>query len=327
MAARVACPLEEYPELGRTDAAIDFLERQVASEGSFFLQLNYFGPHYPHYLPEPYHSMYDPLDIPACPNFKARSTTPHYGDRWLRQRWSPDTDEWAPYAEIVAAQYGQVTLLEHEIQRVLDALDRLQLADGTLVIFASDHGELAGAHGLMQKGAVAYDELYRVPLIARWPGVIDPGSSCDSMVNLFDLMPTILEAACCQPPDDIDARSLLPLLEGQSPADWPEQVFCEYLATQAGDMALKILRTRTHKLAVNLSDGDELYDLEDDPGETKNRIGQPSCAPVLKDLARRLDTEMRRTHDPLAPRFQRRMAPYLRVADGRGTTGNSPSPG
>jgi arylsulfatase A-like enzyme len=94
----------------------------------------------------------------------------------------------------MAAYYGQVTLLEHEIARLLEALDRLELSQSTLVIFASDHGEMGGGNGLLQKGAVAYDELYRVPLVARWPGRIGAGSTCDQMVNLFDLMPTLLEA-------------------------------------------------------------------------------------------------------------------------------------
>ena len=307
MAARVPRPLAEYPELGRTDAAIAMLEEYAAGDAPFCLQLNYFGPHYPHYLPEPYHSMYDPAQIPPWGNFEARPSVPHHGYRWLRERWCAPTDQWSHYAEIMAAYYGQVTLLEHEIARVLKALDRLELTESTLVIFASDHGDMGGGNGLLQKGAVAYDELYRVPLVARWPGRIEAGTRCDQMVNLFDLMPTMLEVGGVQPAAALDARSALPLMRGEIPADWPDEVFCEYLADQAGDMELKILRTKTHKLAVNLSDADELFDLEADPGETTNRIDDPAYRQVRAELVNRLDAQMVRTHDPLLSTFRERM--------------------
>ena len=307
MAARVPRPLAEYPELGRTDAAIAMLEEYAAGDAPFCLQLNYFGPHYPHYLPEPYHSMYDPAQIPPWGNFEARPSVPHHGYRWLRERWCAPTDQWSHYAEIMAAYYGQVTLLEHEIARVLKALDRLELTESTLVIFASDHGDMGGGNGLLQKGAVAYDELYRVPLVARWPGRIEAGTRCDQMVNLFDLMPTMLEVGGVQPTAALDARSALPLMRGEIPADWPDEVFCEYLADQAGDMELKILRTKTHKLAVNLSDADELFDLEADPGETTNRIDDPAYRQVRAELVNRLDAQMMRTRDPLLSTFRERM--------------------
>ncbi len=307
MAARVPRPLAEYPELGRTDAAIAMLEEYAAGDAPFCLQLNYFGPHYPHYLPEPYHSMYDPAQIPPWGNFEARPSVPHHGYRWLRERWCAPTDQWSHYAEIMAAYYGQVTLLEHEIARVLKALDRLELTESTLVIFASDHGDMGGGNGLLQKGAVAYDELYRVPLVARWPGRIEAGTRCDQMVNLFDLMPTMLEVGGVQPAAALDARSALPLMRGEIPADWPDEVFCEYLADQAGDMELKILRTKTHKLAVNLSDADELFDLEADPGETTNRIDDPAYRQVRAELVNRLDAQMMRTRDPLLSTFRERM--------------------
>ena len=307
MAARVPRPLAEYPELGRTDAAIAMLEEYAGGDAPFCLQLNYFGPHYPHYLPEPYHSMYDPAQIPPWGNFEARPSVPHHGYRWLRERWCAPTDQWSHYAEIMAAYYGQVTLLEHEIARVLKALDRLELTESTLVIFASDHGDMGGGNGLLQKGAVAYDELYRVPLVARWPGRIEAGTRCEQRVNLCDLMPTMLEVGGVQPAAALDARSALPLMRGEIPADWPDEVFCEYLADQAGDMELKILRTKTHKLAVNLSDADELFDLEADPGETTNRIDDPAYRQVRAALVNRLDAQMVRTRDPLLSTFRERM--------------------
>ncbi len=314
MAARVPRPLDQYPEVGRTDAAISLLEQHAEQDTPFCLQLNYFGPHYPHYLPEPYHSMYESAAIPPWGNFQDRPQTPHYGYRWLRQRWCAPSDDWAHYARILAAYYGQITLLEHQIERVLQSLDRLGLTSSTLVIFTSDHGEMGGGHGLLQKGAVPYDELYRIPLIARWPGVIDAGRTCDAMVSHIDLMPTLLEVGGA-PPAQVDGRSILPWIHGKPPGDWPDEVFCEYLATQAGDTELKMVRTPTHKLAVNLSDRDELYDLHADLGETANLIDDPASVEVRHRLAARLDAQMAWTNDPLRTRFRQRMAGFLGSPD------------
>ena len=311
MAARVSLPLKEYPELSRTDDAIAMIADYDNDDIPFCLQLNYFGPHYPHYLPEPYYSMYNPGRIPPWDNFETRPAQTHFGYRWLRDRWCAPTDEWSHYAEIMAIYYGQVTLLEHEIARVLEALDRFHLDRNTIVIFASDHGEMGGGNGLLQKGAVAYDELYRVPLIIRWPGRINAGTVCNQMVNLFDLMPTILEACGVDAPANLDARSILPLMLGETPVEWPDEVFCEYLACQAGDMALKMLRTKTHKLAINLSDTDELFDLKADPSETTNRIDDPEYFLIRGKLAHRLKAQMERTDDPMLDQFLERMGAYF----------------
>ena len=177
------------------------------------------------------------------------------------------------------------------------------------MISTSDHGDLTGAHGILQKGAVGYDELYRIPLIARWPGVIEAGAQRGELVELSDLMPTLLELAGAETVPGVDGRCLGPLLLGAQAEDWREEIFAEYLGRQNGDIALKILRTQTHKLVLTASGPDELFDLVADPGELENRIDDPLFKAELSDLAGRLAERMADSGAPLRAPFAPRHAP------------------
>jgi len=217
---------------------------------------------------------------------------------------------WEAYAGLVARYYGHVTMIDHQMGRVLDALDRLALSDNTIVVFTSDHGILKGSHGLLLMGACCYDELYHIPLTVWWPDEVSPGAVCDDFVHLFDLMPTFLEAAGIAPPEGIDARSLVPLLHGDTPQDWPKEIFAEWLATEAGSIVQKILRTRAHKLSLNTPDPDELFDLENDPGELNNVINDPVCTAARAGLASRLRQRMAASNDPMLPELGGRLGAY-----------------
>ena len=306
MAARVPLPLAEYPEYCRTDDAIELLGRYARDEAPFFMRLDFFGPHYPHYLPDPYATMYEGTEIPPWPNAKAIPEVAHAGEQWLRHRWRAP-DDWQACAQLIAYYYGHVTFIDHQVGRVLDAADHLGLAEDTLVIFVSDHGDMTGAHGMLQKGAVSYDELYRIPLVMRWPGKIQAGSTSREMVRLLDLMPTFLEAAGTPVPENLDASSLVPLLSGDPQTYWPDHIFAEYLGTQKGDTSLKIVRTRNHKLSVNLTEIDELYDLSSDPGESVNRIDDPACQEIRHTLSNQLMAWMEQSQDPMKTRFRKRL--------------------
>ena len=314
MHARVALPLEQHPEFRQANEAVELLEQYASLDRPFFLRLDAFGPHYPHYLPEPYASMYPPSEIPPWPNFNDPLDGVPWGTEWLRNRWTVPGGipgaPWEVYAALVARYYGHVTCVDHQMGRVLATLDRLGLADRTMVVFAADHGDLTGSHGLIQKGACAYDELYRIPLVVRWPGVVKRGQVSDAFVSLADLMPTFLEAGDVSLPDCLDGRSFMSLLGGETPRAWPDDVLAESLATQAGDIRQKILRTRTHKLALNAPGPDELFDLERDPGELRNVIGEPDAAAARSDLASRLHRRMAKTCDPLLSELEPRLAAY-----------------
>ncbi|MFQ6048499.1 MAG: sulfatase/phosphatase domain-containing protein, partial [Phycisphaerae bacterium] len=302
--ARYEGPVEATVHHFLVDQAIALLRRYAHEHRRtgrpFHLRLDFGPPHYPHILPEPYASMYDPAKIPPWPNFGDSFEAKPYANRKLRDEWAVTGVGWDFWAPLVARYWGDCTLLDHQIGRLLNELDALGLTEQTAVIFTTDHGDLTGSHGLFNKGPVPYEEIYRIPLLIRYPGLARPGSTCQAFVHLFDLMPTLLEMAGVAPPPDLDGRSLLPLLQGEQPADWPEDIFCTYHANELGLYSQRILRTRHWKFVYNVPDMNELYDLQADPHELHNLIDQPAYAGTQRALAERLLERMRQARDPLA---------------------------
>ena len=168
---------------------------------------------------------------------------------------------------------------------MLDALDRSGQRDNTLVIFMSDHGEMLGDHGLLQKGCRFYEGLVRVPLICSWPGHFLEGVQREALVELMDIAPTLLELAGLPVPAQMQGRSLLPLLNDPQAEDrHREFVRSEYYAAInaqynenfSGTYAT-MLRDERYKLIVYHGHGfGELFDLEADPGEFVNRWDDPA---------------------------------------------------
>ncbi len=302
--APVHARAEIPPERSRTyriaDAAIELLERYAADAARgtpFFLRVDWSEPHWPHYVPEPFDSMYNPRDIPPWPNAQDAFANKPYANHRLREQWGVGDVPWAEWARLVARYYAAITELDASIGRLLDALRRLGLEENTVVVFCADHGDLTGSHGLFNKGPVMYEEIYRIPLIVRWPQGALRGARCEEMVHLHDLMPTLLEAARIEPPENLDGRSLLPLLRGHLPDDWYTECFCEYHGSELGLYSQRMVVTKTHKLVFNIPDRNELYDLQNDPHELNNVYDDPAYAEVRRELAERLIAWLEGTGD------------------------------
>jgi arylsulfatase A-like enzyme len=171
---------------------------------------------------------------------------------------------------------------------MLTSLDELGLADDTIVIFTSDHGETLGDHGLIQKGCRFYEGLVRVPLIWRWPGHIKAGFVSDALVELMDKAPTILDFAGIDVPAHMQGRSLRPLLEGTATDEsHRELVRCEYYdALDLPDASrATMIRTDRHKLVVyHGHDLGELFDLDADPWEHRNLWDDPAHRGLKTEL-------------------------------------------
>lgn len=275
------------------------LLRAYAGQQPFFLKVDFPEPHWTCAAPEPYASMYPPHDLPPWPNFPDDYAGRPATYRQRQHQWAADRLEWRQWADYVSKYLGVMALVEDEIGRILDLLDQLGLGENTVVAYTTDHGDLAGSHGLFNKGPVMVEEIYRIPLLVRWPGVTQPGSARRELVLNMDLMPTLLDAAGIAHPRRLDARSLLPLLRGE-PAAWPDHVFWAYHGEELALYSQRGIRTHRHKYVYNANDIDELYDLEQDPAELRNRIDDPACAAVLRDLRGRMLAEMRRTDDMIA---------------------------
>jgi arylsulfatase A-like enzyme len=169
----------------------------------------------------------------------------------------------------------------------------------TVVVFLSDHGSAYGQLGLWGNSswgepAPAYNANMQVPLIVRHPGLIAPGKRQRAMINQFDLLPTLLDYLGLDPRvPNSPGRSFAPMLRGAAIADWPDEVFFEFITT-------RVVQTRAWKYTKRfLAAPDELYDMAADPGETRNLIGEPAHAATVAALDRRLTEFWARNSDPV----------------------------
>lgn len=243
------------------------------------------GPHDPYIIPEKYARMYDPdsVTLPAS-----------YSDNLLdkpriyqRQRrfWSQLTED--EYREAIAHYWGYCTMQDDLLGMVLDALEETGQADNTLMIFTSDHGDYAGAHGLFMKGVAAFDECYRIPLVVRWPnGVREPGRVVDDFVTLADLAPTFTELAKTSLPK-ASGRSLAPFLGSLTPQDWPDAMHSQLDGVELY-YTQRFVMTRDWKYIYNGFDFDELYDLREDPHCMRNLSSEPRHRSTIEEMCRRM---------------------------------------
>jgi len=205
---------------------VEFLERRD-SDQPFFLYYNISPPHCPIAdIPEAYRTMYDPADVVLREN--SDETRIADRDYWYRvYRWDfrhysfhlPHTEALPPGYDLrhLAAEYGgAVSWMDSAVGRMLDTLKRTGLEEDTLVVFASDHGENLGSHGLVQKGS-ENDESIRIPMILAGPGVREGARVDGSVASLVDLMPTLLEAADAPVPPHCHGSSLLGMAGGAPP--------------------------------------------------------------------------------------------------------------
>jgi len=172
--------------------------------------------------------------------------------------------------------------------RILDCLDELGLAENTVVFYISDHGEMAGEHGLWGK-VTLLETSVRVPLIVRWPGRFPAGARIDTPVSLVDLFPTFLEIAGIQlpPPLFTDGHSLMPLLTGQAQKFGGGEVFGEFEG-EGWNHPRAFLRIGRYKYVYNHTAESRLYDLQADPYEMEDLTGRPEVRQIEAKMRARL---------------------------------------
>ncbi len=293
-------PTEAHYSRWVGERAIDFLRRGRDPDRPFFLMANFYDPHHPFVAPREWVDRYDPTVLPRPiggpddladrPPILAEASRKGYAG--LARGFS----EYDPreLREVVAAYYAMVALIDDETGRILAALDDLGLAEDTLVIFTSDHGEMLGDHGLLLKGPLMYEGAVRVPLILRWPGRLPAGVRRGELVQWIDLCSTVLEAAGAPPLPGDQGRSLLPLARGDADAAPRGWALCEYRNSghpYDPPVHVTMLRRGRHKLiihhgapATGRARGGELYDLEADPEERRNLWADPAAAAVRVEL-------------------------------------------
>ena len=282
------------------DHAIRMLEERAADGKPFVVRWDPSEPHLANVVPEPFCSMYPPEAIGPWPSFADTFEGKPYIQAQQLRTWKLDGWTWDDWAPIVSRYLGEISLLDAQVGRILDALDRLGLADDTLVIYTTDHGDMCGGHRMIDKHFIMYDDVVRIPLFVRWPGHVPAGRVCDAFVSHFiDLPGTLLELAGVPVPETFQGQSLVPLLLGETDDTGREDIFATYHGNQFGLYSQRMVRTRRWKYVWNATAEDELYDLETDPGELHNRALDPACADVLARLRQRLVAWMEETDDKL----------------------------
>ncbi len=297
-------PEQSAPAWG-ADHVIRLLAEAAERDRPFFIRWDPEEPHLPSIAPEPFASLVKPEDVPPWPSFP----DPLIGKPFIQcqqlRSWGIEGWDWERWAPVVARYLGVVALIDQQVGRILAALDELGLAAQTLVVYTSDHGDLCGAHGMIDKHYVMYDDVMRVPLILRWPGRLPAGSTVDAFVTAaLDLATTFCVAVGADVPTTFQGQDLVALANGgPAPRD---KVFGSYHGAQFGAYSQRMVRTRDWKYIWNATAEDELYCLTEDTGELHNRATDSTCAHILGVLRRDLLAWMTDTNDPLLNEWTRR---------------------
>ncbi|MCA9081430.1 MAG: sulfatase, partial [Planctomycetaceae bacterium] len=266
---------------GRIAAAgIQRLEEYKQSGQPFFLALGFTKPHLPFCAPEKYWDLYDPANLPLPTHSEPPIDAPPYAGKTLGElnqykpipNDPPLTDE--TIRTLVHGYYASLSYMDAQLGRVLDALDRLELAKNTIIVLWGDHGYHLGDGGRWTKHT-NYEEANRIPIVFVAPGVAEPGSSSQSFVETVDIYPTLCDLAGIPAPpgpQPIDGQSLVPLLKDPN-AQVRDNAYHCFPRRKFG----RAIRTERYRLVEwKPFDGGpqtidyELYDYENDPDETRN---------------------------------------------------------
>ncbi len=310
-----------------TDLVLDFLKNRRAKDKPFFVMYHHKAPHRNWQPGPKYLNLYDDVTIPEPDNlfddYRGRGTAARVqemtvarhlnasdlklkppGDLTPQQRaaWDKAYDpknkafkeanlqgedlvRWK-YQRYIKDYLRCIASVDENVGRLLDYLDEAGLAENTIVVYTSDQGFYLGDHGWFDKRFM-YEESLRGPLLVRWPARIKPKAVSDEIVLNLDFAETFLDCAGAAIPDDMQGRSLLPILQGKTPADWRKSMYYRYYEFPAVHSVNKHygVRTKRHKLIFFHELGEwELFDLEKDPREMKSVYDDPAYAEVVEQL-------------------------------------------
>jgi iduronate 2-sulfatase len=289
----------------------------------FFLALGFVKPHLPFCAPKKYWDLYDRDALPLAD----RRTPPEGAPAWAGKTLG-ELNQYEPIPEqpplsddlqrtLIHGYYACISYVDAQIGRVLDELDRQQLAGNTIIVLWGDHGWHLGDHGMWTKHT-NYEQATHIPLLIVAPGVTRPGSRTAALAETVDLYPTLCELAGLPKPivpQSLDGRSLVPVLRDPTTA-LKDHIIHVYPRKRSGrDILGRAIRTARHRLVEWKAPGAsadtaafELYDYESDPGETRNLAeARPD---VVDELRRLLAThpEARPQIDAAPPQVRKKKA-------------------
>jgi arylsulfatase A-like enzyme len=279
--ATVSWLADEEADTEQTDGiaaveAVRQLERFKKSGQPFFLAVGFYRPHTPYVAPKPYFDLYS-ADAAKLPALSADDIARQPAAAYFTRRKEEEAMTDAQRRDAIRAYSASISFMDAQAGVVLGALDRLGLADSTVVIFTSDHGYHLADHGLWQKTTL-FERSARVPLIVAAPGAKGRGRAARGLVELVDLYPTLADLAGVKPPDYLDGVSLRPML------DEPDRTVKTAAFTQVRKgYSVRTDRWRYTEWAEG-AEGVQLYDMDRDPGETKNLAADAAHAATVAEL-------------------------------------------
>lgn len=252
------------------------------------------------FMPAPRHkSLYDGVSVPRRPSAGVSPT-----DKPALQQKIADLRPLGPDTgssdKVILNRLRMLSAVDDGVGSLLKALEESGQLDNTLFVVSSDHGYFYGEHGLSIERRLAYEESIRIPLLMRLPSMIKAGTTPEAIALTIDLAPTFIDVAGGKPPKQMQGRSLVPVLKGETPADWRHSFFVEYYSDtvfpRMRKMGYKAVRNDRWKYIhyLDQENADEIYDLQNDPYELHNQIGNPSTAAdvkAMKDELQRLMVE------------------------------------
>ncbi len=297
--------MEGFPDVAAARYTQTFLRSRDTTR-PFFATCSFPGPHFPWMVPEEWGICYDPADIEMWPNRYDAFEGKPISQRKIRLLNEANAgglsaaEQDQELKEMLACCFSYMELIDEMVGEMVSTLKELGLYEDTAIVFTADHGDMAGSHGLMNKGAYMYDETYRIPLLLKRPGATG-ASRNSSFVHLMDVTATCLHLMTGAEQDSLSGRrlhgqSLLPLAAGET--EWPRSMhYAEYHGDWYGHYSARMVTDGRWKLVWNLTDLCELYDLENDPHELHNRFYEPGLEAVRATYFECLTGEAQRTGD------------------------------
>jgi len=269
---------EEYQGHYVAGQAVARIEEAARNDERFLCWASFPEPHPPFFPPKEIYESFDQSKFALPEQAPKEAGPPHRLILEKRKEWEHLTE--TEVRQMLAGYYGMITLVDGFCGTVLDSLERLGIADDTVVIWTVDHGDQLWEHEMFLKFCM-YEASVHVPLLVRAPGAT-PGVR-DEFVEHVDLCQTICELTGAEPPGTVQGRSLAPLLGGEpAPTDWRDAVF-----SQIG--GLQMIRTLEWKLNVYDGEPGELYNMQADPNEFDNLITSADAEPTVTELLARLE--------------------------------------
>ena len=276
---------EQTDGIGAVEA-VRQLERYKKEQRPFFLAVGFYRPHTPYVAPKAYFDLYPPGAI-TLPALSADDKARQPGAAYVSARKEQDSMTDAQRRDAIQAYYASTSFMDAQAGVVLAALERLGLAENTVVVFTSDHGYHLADHGLWQKSSL-FDRSARVPLIIAAPGAQGRGRVARGLVELVDLYPTLADLAGLKAPEYLDGLSLRPML------DAPERSVKDAAFTQVRDgYSVRTPRWRYSEWSAG-AQGAQLFDMERDPAETRNLAGDTGHVNTVAELKALLQAYRRR---------------------------------